>query len=192
MERKNRYDGLHPAAVSSIRHHASCLARVNAVPGMDQEDYQQELALHLLSRIGQHDERRGSLPTFISRLLENRSKSFRAPTEAKTVERRMLSFDEPTGSGGDEDATLVDLIATEQALWATSRSSPSTRMDLQIDMNRLEQSLPPGGRRCLGWLLCGGVDAAIRDGIHRSSFYDALKRLRTHAHRCGLDEYLRD
>lgn len=192
MERKNRYDGLHPAAVSSLRCHASRLASVNAVPGMDKEDYEQELALHLLKRTKQYDEKRGSLPTFISRVLENRVKSFRAPTQAKTVERCMLSFDEPAGSIEGDEVTLEDLVSTEQSLWPASRLSLPQQMDFQIELNRLVPSLPRGSRRCLQWLISGGVQAALRCGVHRSSFYDALERLRAHAQRQGLEEYLRE
>ena len=192
MERKNRYNGLHRAAVTSIRCHASRLASVNAVPGMDKEDYEQELALHLLKRTEQYDERRGSLPTFISRVLENRAKSFMAPTQAKTVERCMLSFDEPAGSIEEDEVTLEDLVSTEQSLWPASHLSPSQRMDLQIELNRLVPSLPPGARRCLQWLTAGGLQAALRSGVHPSSFYDALERLRAHAQRHGLEEYLRE
>ena len=192
MERKNRYDGLHPAAVSSIRHHASCLAGVNAVPGMDKEDYQQELALHILRRIGQHDERRGSLPTFFDRILDNRSKCLVAPTKAKLVERRMLSLDEPAESTDEDEIALQNLISTGQSLWPASRLSPSEQMDLRVELDRFVRDLSPGGRRCLDWLLAGGVEAAICNGVHRSSFYDALERLRSHAHLRGLEEYLRE
>jgi hypothetical protein len=192
MERKNRYDGLHPAAVSSLRCHASRLASVNAVPGMDKEDYEQELALHLLKRTKKYDKKRGSLPTFISRVLENRAKSFMTPTQAKTVERCMFSFEEPASSVEGNEVTLEDLVSTEQSLWPASHFSPSQRMDFQIELNRLVPSLPPGSRRCLQWLTAGGLQAALRSGVHRSSFYDALERLRAHAHHHGLEEYLRE
>jgi hypothetical protein len=192
MERKNRYSGLHPVAVSSLHCHASRLARVNAVPGMDREDYEQELALHLLKRIEQYDEARGSAPTFISRVIENRAKSFRAPTQAKTVERCMLSLDESVDSTGEDEVALEDLVSTEQSLWPASHLSPSERMDLQIELNRLVPRLPRGSRRCLQWLTAGGLQAALHSGVHRSSFYDALERLRAHAQRHGLEEYLRE
>ena len=42
-------------------------------------------------------------------------------------------------------------------------------------------SLPPTLRRCLAWIAVGGAEAAIRDGLHRSSFYEARERLRARA-----------
>ena len=104
----------------------------------------------------------------------------------------MLSLDESVGSTGEDEVTLEDLVSTEQSLWPASRLSLPQRMDFQIELNRLVQSLPRGSRRCLQWLTAGGLQAALRSGVHRSSFYDALERLRAHAQRHGLKEYLRE
>ena len=103
MERKNRYDGLHPAAVSSIRYHAKRLARCNTVPGMDIGDYEQHLALQLLRRSERYDDRRASFATFADRVVRSQSASLASPTEARSHEREMLSLDDILPSSTDED-----------------------------------------------------------------------------------------
>ena len=50
MEHFNRYDGVHPRAVQFVRYHARQLARHGAVPGMELEDYEQDLITDLLAR----------------------------------------------------------------------------------------------------------------------------------------------
>jgi hypothetical protein len=191
MERKNRYDGLHPAAVSSIRYHAKRLARCNTVPSMDIGDYDQHLALNLLRRSDRYDDRRSSFPTFADRVVQSQSASLASPTEARSCEREMLSLDDILPSSTDDgDGTLHDLISGNELVSSTQDGSAHDVADLRVDLARFFESLPPALRRCLGWLVAGGVEAAIRDGLHRSSFYEARWRLRARALTYGLAEYL--
>ncbi len=186
MERKNRYNGLHPAAVSSIAYHAKRLARCNTVPGMDIGDYEQHLALQLLRRSDGYDDRRASFATFADRVARSQSASLTSPTEARSREREMLSLDELLPNSTDDgDGTLHDPISRNECV-----SSAHDVADLHVDLARFFESLPPALRRCLGWLAAGGVEAAIRDGLHRSSFYEARGRLRARAMAYGLAEYL--
>ena len=191
MERKNRYDGLHPAAVSSIRYHAKRLARCNTVPGMDIGDYEQHLALQLLRRSERYDDRRASFATFADRVVRSQSASLASPTEARSHEREMLSLDDILPNSTDDgDGTLHDLISGNECVSSTHDGSAHDVADLHVDLARFFESLPPALRRCLGWLVAGGVEAAIRDGLHRSSFYEARGRLRARAMAYGLAEYL--
>ena len=191
MERKNHYDGLHPAAVSSIGYHAKRLARCNTVPGMDIGDYEQHLALQLLRRSGGYDDRRASFATFADRVVRSQSASLASPTEARSHEREMLSLDDILPSSTDDgDGTLHDLIPGNECVSAAHDGSAHDVADLHVDLARFIDSLSPAMRRCLGWLVAGGVEAAIRDGLHRSSFYEARGRLRARAMAYGLAEYL--
>lgn len=114
MERKNRYEGLDPAAVSSIRHHAKRLARGNAVPGMDIDDYEQHLALRLLRRSDGYDDRRASFATFADRVVRSKSATLARTTEARSHERAMLSFDHILPNSADKDnGTFPGLISQE-------------------------------------------------------------------------------
>lgn len=191
MERKNRYDGLHPAAVSSIRYHAKRLARCNAVPGMDIEDYEQHLALQLLCRSERYDPQRASFATFADRVVRSQAATLASPTEARSHEREMLSLDDILPNSTDDgDGTLHDLISGNVCVSSTHDGSAYDVADLHVDLARFIESLPPALRRCLGWLVAGAVEAAIRDGLHRSSFYEARGRLRARAMAYGLANYL--
>ena len=57
MDSRNRYDGLDPQAIRTVRTHARRLARRGAMPGMDTEDYEQELMLDLHRRLRRLRER---------------------------------------------------------------------------------------------------------------------------------------
>ena len=191
MEWKNHYEGLHPAAVSSVGYHAKRLARCNTVPGMDIGDYEQHLALQLLRRSERYDDRRSSFPTFADRVVRSQSASLASTTEARSHERESLSLDDILPSSTDDgDGTLHDLISVDETTSSMHDKSPNDLADLRVDLARFFESLPPALRRCLGWLVAGGVEAAIRDGLHRSSFYEARGRLRARAMAYGLAEYL--
>ena len=124
MERQNRYDGLHPAAVSSIRYHAKRLARCNTVPGMGIGDYEQHLALQLLRRSDRYDDRRASFATFADRVVRNQSASLASPTEARSHEREMLSLDDVLPSSTDDgDGSLHDLIPGNECVSSTHDGS---------------------------------------------------------------------
>ena len=159
---------------------------------MNIEDYEQELALHLLRRRDYYNEERSSFPTYADRITRNRSRSLAKKTKAQVVERQMLSLDDTVENRNEDDIAIQDLVSDDQSLWPDSRLSCSERINLRIDLGRFIRDLPPSLRRCLGWLLADGVKTAIRDGVHRSSFYDALERLRVRAAGYDLKEYLRD
>jgi len=64
---------------------------------------------------------------------------------------------------------------------------------LRHDLTRFVASLPPALHRCLAILTSGSIGAAVRkENLHRSSYYEALDRLRRRARQAGLDEYLGD
>ena len=95
MERQNRYDGLHPAAVSSIRYHSERLARCNTVPGMDISDYEQHLALQLLLRSERYDQRRASFATFADRVVRSQSHLWRARPRHVRTNARWCRWQDP-------------------------------------------------------------------------------------------------
>ena len=191
MERKNRYDGLHPAAASSIRYHAKRLAGCNAVPGMNLEDYEQHLALQLLRKGKTYDEGRASYATFADRVVRSQSASLASPTAARSHERAMLSLDDILPNSTDDgDGTLHDLLPGNGCVPSTHDRRAHDVADLRVDLARFHDGLSPALRRCLAWVADGGVQSAIRDGLHRSSFYEARERLRARAAAYGLAEYL--
>jgi RNA polymerase sigma-70 factor (ECF subfamily) len=72
MEHRNRYDGVHPRAIQFVRYHARQLARHHAVPGMELEDYEQDLITDLLIRERRFDAARAGYATFADRIIRHR------------------------------------------------------------------------------------------------------------------------
>ena len=64
---------------------------------------------------------------------------------------------------------------------------------LRHDLGRFIALLPPALRRCCAILMSGSVGEAIqKENLHRSSYYEALGRLRCRAREAGLHHYLGD
>ena len=72
MEHSNRYDGIHPRVVQFVRYHARKLARHRAMPGMELEDYEQDLITDLIAREPRFDSARAAYPTFADRVIRHR------------------------------------------------------------------------------------------------------------------------
>jgi hypothetical protein len=95
----------------------------------------------------------------------------------------MLSLDDSLSwPDADGEPTSLDVISPD--------GGDADAADLRVDLARFLDNLPPALRRCLGWLVAGGAKAAMREGLHRSSFYEARRRLRARAAAYGLAEYL--
>ena len=192
MDQTNRYDGIDPVIIGTIRFHARQLHRARAIPGMETVDYEQDLMLDVLRRLPRHDPSRAGISTFIDRVVRNRSASLFAAGRARapSVDRTMVSLDEPlddTGGG----TRLADLIGEQSALWSEARPSGHELAEIRHDLRRFLSGLSPALRRCCGWLLADSIQAAAHDaGVHRSSIYDALSRLRRKAQVAGLEIYL--
>jgi RNA polymerase sigma-70 factor (ECF subfamily) len=192
MERlRNYYDVLHPYATQTIRFHAQRLARGTLFPGMTAEDHQQELALDLWRRLPAYDPERAGLATFIDRIVRRRVSDLitSAHTAARGGERQTMSLDS-TEDG--EDAGLADQFSTSEGLWA-GPADLEHEVSLRHDLGRFIALLPPALRRCCAILMSGSVSEAIqKEKLHRSSYYEALGRLRRRARDAGLHHYLGD
>ena len=188
---RNRYDVLHPYATQTIRFHAQRLARGTLFPGMTAEDHQQELALDLWRRLPAYDPERAGLATFIDRIVRRRVSDLitSAHTAARDGERQTISLD----SAEDGDGTgLSDQVSTSEGLWA-GPADLEHEVSLRHDLGRFIALLPPALRRCCAILISGSVGEAIHEEkLHRSSYYEALGRLRRRAREAGLHRYLGD
>ena len=178
MEHRNRYDGVHPRAIQFIRYHARQLARHRAVPGMELEDYEQDLIMDLLVRERRFDARRASYPTFADRIIRNRvSTLIHAGLRMRRVEDQ--------GSG----AVVAEPNLETQAGSCACRSDEWC--SLCLDLERFVGQLPLRLRRCCSWLLADNrLAAAAALGLHRSSLYEAAHDLRRQAIEAGLHLYL--
>ena len=90
MEHSNRYNGIDPRAVNTVRFHARRLTRRRAVPGMEVEDYEQDLTLDLLHRLKKYDSSRSGIATFIDRVVRHRSASL-GSVRNQLIDLRMSS-----------------------------------------------------------------------------------------------------
>jgi len=178
MEHSNRYNGVHPRAIQFVRYHARQLARHRAVPGMEVEDYEQDLIADLLVRERRFDARRAAYPTFADRVIRHRVSTL---TQAGLRVRR----------AGDQEfgATATELSLEAEALSDWSRTEDGC--SLRLDLERFVGALPMRLRRCCRWLLAENrLAAAATLGLHRSSLYEAAHDLKRHAIEAGFHLYL--
>jgi hypothetical protein len=181
MEHRNRYDGVHPRATEFIRYHARQLAQHRAVPGLELEDYEQDLITDLLVRERRFDAARASYPTFADRVIRNRvSTLLQAGLRMRRIEDQR-----PTAAAPDPSLeTQEDFSAC--TCWSEDWCS------LCLDLERFVGQLPVRLRRCCEWLLAENRRAAAAAlGLHRSSLYEAAHDLKRHAIEAGLHLYLR-
>jgi len=187
MELKNRYDGMDTSAVRTIRFHARRLHCTNAAPGMDVEDFEQDLALDLFRRQQHYDPSKASFPTFADRIVAHRAATLATRSIRLDVERRMISLDATATGADDEQPALLDLLLDDEG------ALPADELcGLRRDVRAFLASLTPALQRCCAILLADNLSEAAREaGIHRSTLYEASKRLLERAEARGLGIYVR-
>jgi hypothetical protein len=178
MEPSNRYDGVHPRALQFVRYHARQLARRRAVPGMELEDYEQDLITDLLVREPRFDPTRAAYPTFADRIIRNR-----VSTLVQAGLRMRRAGDQDSGATATESSLEPQAVSD----WCRTDDGWSLRLDLE----RFVRALPIRLRRCCRWLLAENrLAAAAALGLHRSSLYEAAHDLQQHAIEASLHLYL--
>ena len=158
------------------------LARSGSLPGMDADDIGQDLFLDLWRRRHAFDPARASFPTFADRVIANRVATLTSPTMRQRAERALVWLDEPIS--GDDADTLAATVADPAA---------PTEHDLAmlLDVRRFVARLSPALRQCCEILLAPKLcDAAAEVGLHRSSVYENIQRLRAVTNAAGLKEYV--
>ena len=179
---KNRYGGLDPQVVQNIGATARRLARTNAVPGMDVEDYEQDLVMDLWHRQDAYDPGRASFRTFAARVVAHRVATLTAPTAQLAAARAMVSLEHRAGPSPN-DPRLGDVLPDP--------SSPSEdSLALGLDVREFVLGLSPTLLRCCAMLLEENrALAASEAGVHRATFYENARRLRDRATAAGLNFY---
>ncbi len=184
-QQPTRDDVFHPYATTAIRVHAQRLARSQVMPSMAREDYEQELSLDLWRRLAAYQPERAGLATFIDRVVRNRAARFHMTAKAAAYRHERLEL---FVRRRDENAVTPQPELDDPTAPAESFTDAA---HLRHDMARFTASLPPALQRCCAILQSGATGEAIRQhGLHRSSHYDALRRLRRRAHDAGLHDYL--
>ena len=110
---RNRDDGIDRRVIGNIRFNARRLARQQTVPGMEVEDYEQDLVLDLLHRRKAFDPARASFATFADRVITHRVRTLASPTLRLMEERRTGSLNAPAVDEDGHELTLLDLLPDE-------------------------------------------------------------------------------
>lgn len=181
METNSPSRGFDGRVWKNICFKASQLARRNAIPGMALEDYEQDLVLDLVHRSRWFDSDRASFRTFADRVTRHRAATLAQPTVKLHHERLAVSID---GSGNDGATVLNEL--TDEA--ARVEDTALARVDVGRFLNRLSPVL----RQCCAMLQGDGIaNEAKAAGMHRSTVYGHLHRLRAAAVSAGLGVYIK-
>ena len=184
METSNRDGGIDRRVLSNIRFNARRLARGRTIPGMEVEDYEQDLVTDLLHRRRAFDPRLASFATFADRVVGHRISTLTNPTLRLKAERKAVSLDAPVLDEDGNGQTLLDLLPDEAP--PTDESAA-----IRIDVGRFVEGLPPPLLECCEILLADSISEGARAaGIHRSTAYERAARLRECATAQGLAVYV--
>ena len=186
METSNRDGGIDCRVMQNIRFNARRLACGRTLPGMEVEDYEQDLVADLLRRRRAFDPRLASFATFADRVVGHRISTMTSPTRRLKAERNVVSLDAPVLDEDGNEQTLLDLLPDE-----TLPTDESAAM--KIDVGRFVEGLPRPLLDCCEVLLAGSISEGARTaGIHRSTAYERAARLRERATAHGLAIYVAD
>lgn len=185
MHHANRYDGFDRRVLRHIRGTARLLARTDAVPGMAYEDFEQDLIVDLWRRSGAFDPARSEYPTFADRVVAHRVGTLTCPTARLQAERQAVSLDALADAANDGALGESQLPIQEHEF------GPDVEVGMRLDVSRFVAGLSPALRRCCEILMSGNIAAAAAEaGLHRSSAYEGMQRLRRLAELAGLAEYI--
>jgi len=181
METSDFKGGLSRRVINNIRFNARRLGRQHAIPGMQADDYEQDLVADLLHRSRSFDPARSSFMTFADRIVRHRICALLRPSLRLTTERQTVSLD-----GHWED----DAVAMAIELMPDGQSPIDDDAAIRIDVQRFVRELPPRLLQCCAIHLGASLsEEASAAGIHRSTVYERTGRLRERAIEFGLDVY---
>jgi RNA polymerase sigma-70 factor, ECF subfamily len=179
MASANRYPGIDPQIVRCVRHHARRVR--TALPGMEIEDIEQELMLHVHRRLLRFDATRGSLRTFVDRIARNCAANL---LQSLRSEKRgfgigLISLDTTACTSAGSVSAIASSDEDAEVCSAHFGYAPEELLALRIDLWRTFDQLPPALRRCFLELFDNTVaDAARRTGVPRSTMYERISAIR--------------
>jgi DNA-directed RNA polymerase specialized sigma24 family protein len=192
MASANRYPGIDPRIVACVRHHAGRVR--GSIPGMEIEDIEQELMLHVHRHLPHFDPTRGSLRTFADRIARNcvanlaqAARSQKRGFDVEICSLEVIAFNRGDGNGSISGG-MRDALGSEHHVGF----SPEAFLNLRIDLWRAYNRLPSTLRSCFLGLLDNTVtDAARRAGVSRATVYDRIAAMRE-LFRADLRDYAAD
>ena len=177
---KNRYSGVDSYAAFFVTIKAKVLIRTPHYTIDDLEDIKQELLLAYLLAWPSFDPDKGNPKSFVKAVINNRAAEMLREAEAQKrwTGLRTLSLSTPIAEDGD--ATLGDLVSSEQSLWgdvfgAQSHSAAEQKMDHERMLAELPQDLRQTYRLLMEYSV---TEAAELLGIPRTTMSSRLKKLK--------------
>lgn len=189
MASANQYPGIDPQIAACVRHHSRRMA--GRIPGMDIEDLEQAMMLHVHRRRPAYDPRLARLRTFVDRILRNFCAQL---IEAAGAIRRNPDTPSsamrcPCRSAPDGDHDLQPEHANNGA--ADLEDEWCERVHLRCDVDRAVATLPEHLAECCRWLAIGSTtEAARRAGLARGSIHSRVVTIRRQFIAAGLDAYV--
>jgi hypothetical protein len=191
MASANSYPGLEPRVAALLRHHARRLAASDH--RLEQEDVEQELALHLHLRADRFELGRASRATYHDRLVRHRAADLaRNARAAKRGMAATLPLEEFASEHvGVEIGGGASSGGACQGLMLEDGADPEDASALRCDLARFLSTQPHRLRECCLLLVTHSVAETARVlGHHRSTIYAWLAMLRERGRAAGLGIYL--
>lgn len=177
-------------AQSLIRFKARQLSRKPGFSRSDEEDFAQELTLHLVAQAHQYDPKRASVNTFAARVIESK---VRMMVRERRRQKRAAGFAaqslEQTPRTADQvGASFWDNLAdSDQRRRAGADDEVVDRSETVAAVVQAFASLPPELQDVCRLLIDGTSASTARNlGISRRQVRNAIARIREHFEAAGL------
>lgn len=171
------------------------LAELTSMTIDDQEDLEQELILHILQCWPQFDPERGTVKTFISRVLDNKLRNIleRQRTHKYRLDAHARSLNENIEISPGNTIERIETLDSDAVMLRSGIISRSTTEmhELNMDVEQVLSGLPPSLRRLCEMLKDRNVTEISQDtGVPRHEIYKSIRKLRAIFQSAGLDEYV--
>lgn len=200
MISKNQYNcfGNYISRLISVKAHK--LIGVAGFTELDKEDIEQELILDVIKRLKYYNPAIAKKETFIRHIVDNRIVSLIHERTSKSKDFRncQKSLNDSIGSiEDDDDCEMLENTTYEGFIrYWSGETLENESIDQMIDIERLVEKLPPDLRVLYDNLLFKPIiEIAQEVGVHRTTLYKRLKKLRKwfaryHARTAKLDGFV--
>jgi RNA polymerase sigma factor (sigma-70 family) len=177
-------------ALKLVRARARRLSSRNIIPAYERADIEQHLLLELWRRWRLFDGSRGSLPGFVSRIINNAVADL-LRRHANEAPRRLVSLHDQVSDHDGNIVMLGDVLPENASLWGASSDLDETH--LRVDLGKTMARLPSRLQELCRHLSCQPIAQIAREaGTSRSSIYTSLATIRRGFLDAGLRHYLAD
>ncbi|MCO6439011.1 MAG: sigma-70 family RNA polymerase sigma factor [Phycisphaerae bacterium] len=179
-------------AQTLVRIKARQLSRKPGFSRSDQDDLEQELAMHLVQQARHYDPRRASPNTFAARVIQSKVRMILR--DRKRLKRAAgftaQSLDAPVDQGrGESDSLCSQLTAADLTRRTGVEPESLERAEIVSDVVETVRTLPPDLRDIWRRLIEGNISSVARDlDISRPQVRDAIERIRLHFEAHGFGD----